>query len=65
MVTKNIKPKVSIESSRKELFAELKRNCKGNSIQKVIPFTNHDVPDYLRRLEAIEEESRKTRITVK
>ena len=65
MDAKNTKPKISIENSRKELFAELKRNCKGTIIQKEIPFTNQDVPDYLKRLEAIEKESRKTRITVK
>ena len=65
MDAKNTKPKISIENSRKELFAELKRNCKGKIIHKEIPFTNKDVPDYLRRLEAIEKESRKTKIIVK
>lgn len=56
--------KISIESSREELIAKLKRNCRGGSIEKVIPFTNHDVPDYLKRLKSIEEDSRKTGITV-
>ena len=65
MGTKNIKGKISIENNRKELFAKLQKNCKGNIIQKVIRFTNEDVPEYLKRLESIEEGSRKTRIIVR
>jgi len=65
MGTKNIKAKISIENGRKELLAKLKKNCKGDIIQKVIRFTNEDVPEYLKRLESVEEGSRKTKITVR
>lgn len=60
----NAEQSVSIETSREELFAELKKNCKGDIVQKVIRFTNEDVPKYLKRLELIEKGSRQTRITV-
>jgi len=65
MGTKNSDAKISIENSRKELLARLKRNCRGDIVHKVIRFTNEDVPEYLKRLESIEEGSRNVRITVK
>jgi type II secretory pathway predicted ATPase ExeA len=63
MVQKNDK-KLSIEASRKALRTELKKNCKGKIITKVIHFTNDDVPKYLKLLEQVESESRKAVIMV-
>ena len=34
-------------------------------IEKVIPFQNNDVPNYLQNLTHFEEESRKTRIVIR
>ena len=58
------KNQLSIEASRKALRSELKKKCKGETITKVIPFTNNDVPNYLKWLDRVETESRKTVIMV-
>ena len=58
------KANLSIESSRKALRAELKKKCNGKPITRMIPFTNDDVPKYLKWLEREEEKSRKVAIMV-
>lgn len=64
MGQKNDKTQLSIEASRRALRAELKKSCKGKPIKKIIHFTNNDVPTYLQLLERVDEESKKTTITV-
>ena len=55
---------ISIEASRRALLADLKKKCKGKTIKKSVPFTNDDVPKYLKWLDNFEEESRKAAIQV-
>lgn len=57
--------RVSIEASRKALRRDLKKKCKGEPISKNIPFTNNDVPEYLRILANLEERSKRASIVVK
>ncbi|MGA2070875.1 MAG: hypothetical protein ABSG97_05955 [Sedimentisphaerales bacterium] len=64
MGQKDNNTQLSIEASRKALRAELRKNCKGKPIKKVIHFTNEDVPNYLKLLERVEAESKKAVIMV-
>jgi hypothetical protein len=56
--------KISIEASRKALLKDLRTKCKGEIIEKKIPFTNEDVPKYLKMLKELEGQSKLTNIRV-
>jgi len=53
------KAKMSFEESRKALLKGLTAQAKGKIITKIIPFTNDDVPKFLRKLDKFEARSRK------
>ena len=57
--------KISVEASRKALFQDLKKKCKGQTISRNIPFINNDVPEYLKILANLEERSKRSSIVVK
>jgi hypothetical protein len=58
------KKKDKFEETRKKLLAGLVSNSKGKVITKVIPFTNNDVPNFLRKLKKFEDRSRKISLMV-
>jgi len=58
------KHQVSVKASPEAFVAQLKKNCKGQTIQRKIAFTNDDVPNYLKYLKRLEEKSRQSRIVV-
>jgi hypothetical protein len=56
---------VSFETSRKALRVGLVAHSKGKETEKVIPFANNDVPDFLRKFNEFEGRSRQTYLMVK
>jgi hypothetical protein len=56
---------VSFETSRKALRVGLVAQAKGKETEKIIPFANNDVPDFLRKLNEFEGRSRHTCLMVK
>ncbi|MBM4047589.1 MAG: hypothetical protein FJ279_20990 [Planctomycetes bacterium] len=60
------KADASFEQSRKALLERVLANTRGQVAEKVIPFRdNQDVPNFLRWLDKVEQESRKSRLVVK
>ncbi len=56
---------MTFEHSRKALLTQMTSNAKGKAIEKIIHFTNDDVPKFLRDLDQFEKQSRKSRLIVK
>ncbi len=52
------------EKKRLAMLRELTKNCKGEVIEKVIPFKNNDVLKFLARLDRFERRSRKIELIV-
>ena len=52
------------EESRENLLRRMSAGT-NDFVEKVIPFQNNDVPNYLQNLAHFEEESRKTRIVIR
>ena len=57
------KPKATSADQKESVVRKLCAQAK--AIQKVVPFTNDDVPQYLENLRRFEEESKKVKILVK
>ncbi len=56
---------MTFEQSRKALLIQMTSNTKGKAIEKIIHFTNDDVPKFLIDLDNFEKQSRKSRIVIK
>ena len=56
---------MSFEESRKEMVRQMISSANKPIIEKVIPFHNNDVPEFLKRLAAFEEKSRKVSLLIK
>lgn len=54
----------SFERGRKELLVKMSAKAGQHSVRKVIPFSNNDVPNYLRELAKFEQASRKANLLV-
>ena len=59
------KKSVPEKSDRKELLRRMSAPSTGGVVEKVVHFTNNDVPSYLEGLRQFEKESRETQIIVK
>ncbi len=55
-------PKATAAIDSKRLAEKI---CAGNAVQKVVKFSNEDVPKYLANLRRFREESQKVKILVK
>jgi hypothetical protein len=65
MPTVKAKHSESFETSRKTLLVGLTASAKGKETEKVIHFSNNDVPSFLLKLDKFEARSRHTNLMVK
>jgi len=65
MPTVRAKAGVSFEQSRKALLVGLMARARGRATEKVIRFSNDDIPNFLHRLDKFEAMSRQTCVMVK
>ena len=56
--------KKTFEATRKDLLDAMSSRHHANVEERVLPFTNDDVPQFLRRLDDFEAASRKIRLRV-
>jgi hypothetical protein len=59
------KTKKTFEENRQELLVRMTAKADGDAEQRVVPFQNDDVPEFLKSLEEFEAQSRKTSIRIK
>ena len=55
---------VTFEDNRKDLLAQMSSKAKGKIKELIMPFSNDDVPTFLRKLDTFEKKSRKTKIVI-
>ena len=53
-----------VASSRKALLKAMAKNDSRSAHEQVVPFSNNDVPKFLKRLNKLEEQAKNTRFKV-
>ena len=56
---------MSFEEKREELLRAATSRSRGQGVSKQVPFTNNDVPEFLRQYRQFKEESRKVRVVAR
>ena len=56
---------MSFEEKREELLRAATSRSRGQGVSKQVPFTNSDVPEFLRQYRQFKEESRKVRVVAR
>ena len=65
MKTLRDRPAGSFERSRRALLTSMVARARGKATEQVIPFSNNDVPNFLRALDKFEARSRNVALVVK